>query len=137
MFTGPRFSLASKPIGRECLQHLPFFSSGAAKRVISWSSLDWRGSRWNQLDLVLGTVFDIFAHTVTPYFLAAHVESNGQLLAAAAFVLIVTFIVLFNPKLAWASTYNVPEWVQKRMRPLTEDQRQDVQLWEDMTKKFM
>ena len=36
--------------------------SWAAKRVISWSSLDWDRSRWNQLDLVFGTAFDMMVH---------------------------------------------------------------------------
>ena len=47
-------------------QHIFYFStwdkSAAAKRVISWSSLDWDRGRWNQIDLVLGTAFDMGVH---------------------------------------------------------------------------
>ena len=47
-------------------QHIFYFStwdkSAAAKRVISWSSLDWDRGRWNQVDLVLGTAFDMGVH---------------------------------------------------------------------------
>ena len=32
------------------------------QRVISWSSLDWDRGRWNQLDLVIGTAFDMGVH---------------------------------------------------------------------------
>ena len=32
------------------------------QRVISWSSLDWDQGRWNQLDLVIGTTFDLSVH---------------------------------------------------------------------------
>ena len=47
-------------------QHIYYYStwdkSWAAKRVISWSSLDWDRGRWNQIDLVLGTAFDMGVH---------------------------------------------------------------------------
>ena len=47
-------------------QHIYYYStwdqSGPAKRVISWSSLDWDRGRWNQLDLVIGTAFDLSVH---------------------------------------------------------------------------
>merc|ERR1712110_1175635 len=56
-------------------QHIFYYStwdqSAAAKRVISWSSLDWDRGRWNQLDLVLGTAFDLFVHLVNTYFLGS------------------------------------------------------------------
>ena len=51
--------------------------SGPAKRVVSWSSLDWTHKpRWLQLDLVGGTVFDIIVHTVSAYFLAELLETR-------------------------------------------------------------
>ena len=48
------------------VQHIFYLTtwdqSWAAKRVISWSSLEWDRGRWNQVDLVVGTMFDIGVH---------------------------------------------------------------------------
>ena len=48
------------------VQHIFYLTtwdqSWAAKRVISWSSLEWDRGRWNQVDLVLGTAFDMGVH---------------------------------------------------------------------------
>ena len=41
-----------------------FVYSGPSKRVVSWSSLDWDRGRWNQFDLVLGTLFDVLIHAM-------------------------------------------------------------------------
>ena len=72
-------------------------SSAAAKRVISWSSLDWNEGRFNQLDLVLGTLFDVLAHVATACFLLPHVGSNTGVAASVAVVCVLSAIVLLNP----------------------------------------
>ena len=34
--------------------------------------------------------------------------------------------VMFNPKLAWANpTAQIPDWIKLRMRPLSDDERQE------------
>ena len=62
-------------------QHIFYFStwdkSWAAKRVISWSSLDWDRGRWNQIDLVAGTAFDLGVHMAN--WCAANEQSCGLL----------------------------------------------------------
>ncbi len=100
--------------------------SWAAKRVVSWSSLDWDRGRWNQIDLVLGTLFDIAVHAMNCVLLSPFVDSTRDLLLGTAAVIILVAVVLYNPKLAWANPDAVPTWVKKRMRPLTDDQRQEI-----------
>merc|ERR1712107_144346 len=65
-------------------QHIFYYStwdkSAAAKRVISWSSLDWNRGRWNQLDLVLGTAFDLGVHVANTYLLGVKLSFVSILL---------------------------------------------------------
>merc|ERR1712112_558083 len=65
-------------------QHIFYFStwdkSAAAKRVISWSSLDWDRNRWNQVDLVLGTAFDLGVHVANTYLLGVQLSHATILL---------------------------------------------------------
>merc|ERR1712215_27666 len=90
-------------------QHIYYYStwdkSWAAKRVISWSSLDWDRGRWNQIDLVLGT----------------------------AITLVLYKMVIGGKSFAWASKASMPDWVAKRIKPLTSEQRQEIQ-WMDQLK---
>jgi len=117
-------------------QHIFYFStwdaSAAAKRVISWSSLDWDRGRWNQVDLVLGTAFDLGVHVANTYLLALHLSPSAQLLGllvvAAAY-----HGVLNSPNHSWGSRYTrLPDWVARRVAPLTSDQRQEVPWMEQL-----
>merc|ERR1719150_1607050 len=104
-------------------QHIFYYStwdkSAAAKRVISWSSLDWDRGRWNQLDLVLGTAFDMSIHIANAVFLSAYL-STQSLTVALILVAGLCRAILFNSKFAWASRYSaIPSWVAKRIKPLT------------------
>merc|ERR1719295_1093481 len=112
-------------------QHIFYYStwdqSNAAKRVISWSSLDWDRGRWNQLDLVLGTAFDLSVHMANTYFLGRMISVWHQTFAGAVAMLLYYFVIYdsnifmyFNLKKgAWSSPNNIPDWVSKRMQPLT------------------
>merc|ERR1712066_257911 len=107
-------------------QHIFYYStwdvSGAAKRVISWSSLDWDRGRWNQLDLVLGTAFDLFVHLANTYFLGSLLGSVAQISAGVGALLLYYLIILNTSKSAWSSPNNIPGWVGRRIQPLTADQ---------------
>ena len=108
-----------------------FIFSWLTSRVLSWSSLDWDRSRWSQLDLVLGTSFDIFTHALNSYCLFQVLDVSMSVIVI--YLLIVAFLtvgILWNPKLAWANANdleNAPSWVKNRVKPLT---RQQSQKWD-------
>lgn len=52
------------------------FLSWLAKRVVSWSSLDWDRSRWIQIDLVLGTMFDVAIHAMNSVLLFPYISTT-------------------------------------------------------------
>lgn len=123
------------------IQHAFYFltweNSWAAKRVASWSSLDWDRGRWNQIDLVVGTVFDILVHAMNVFFLAPLVNSNLAVFLTMSFSTMLIGIVLYNPKLAWAkSQEEAPDWVKNRIQPLSEDQRQEIPGLESLGSKL-
>merc|ERR1712168_1171234 len=117
-------------------QHIFYFStwdvSNACKRVVSWSSLDWNRGRWNQLDLVAGTVFDLAIHVANAWLIGLNLSLMNIALSLVV-VAIGVFVIFYNPKFAWASRDSAPEWVQKRIRPLSEDQVQEVQFFDKLT----
>ena len=102
-------------------QHLSYVvtwnKSNFARRVISWSSLDWAKSRWVP-DLVLGTLFDVLVHLFYMYhlFVMSQYSVWPMVLAVA-----ITMALLNNPKLAWSSRANMPDWVRKKVVDITED----------------
>ena len=110
--------------------------SWLAKRVVSWSSLDWDRGRFNQLDLVLGTLFDVMIHAINSVLLIQHLTSIEGLVLALILDALFVVLVLFNPKFAWATPNKVPNWVQKRVRALSEDERQAIQTFDQMEKMF-
>jgi len=118
-------------------QHIFYFStwdvSRAARRVISWSSLDWDRGRWNQIDLVLGTAFDMSIHAANMLIIGSGL-STTQILPSFVIVAVLYVIVFSNPKLAWASykANNMPSWVSRRIKPLSQDQVQEVELFDRM-----
>eukprot|EP00091_Calanus_sinicus_P000357 TRINITY_DN10299_c0_g1_i3.p1 TRINITY_DN10299_c0_g1~~TRINITY_DN10299_c0_g1_i3.p1 ORF type:complete len:162 (+),score=49.20 TRINITY_DN10299_c0_g1_i3:313-798(+) len=117
-------------------QHILYFStwdkSAAAKRVISWSSLDWDRGRWNQIDLVLGTAFDMGVHIANTYLIGAML-SYSSLITGILITLALYQMVIMSNRLAWAARGSIPAWVEKRIKPLTAEQRQEI-LWLDQLK---
>ena len=81
---------------------------------MSWSSLDWDRGRWNQIDLVVGTAFDVFIHAMNSVLLIQHFSSVEALVLTLALDFLLLGIVLYNPKLAWANPTQIPSWVKKR-----------------------
>merc|ERR1712029_844171 len=120
-------------------QHIFYYStwdkSAAAKRVISWSSLDWNRGRWNQLDLVLGTAFDLSVHLANTYFLGAMMTFSAQLVAGLTALILYEAIIHRNKTLAWSSPSNIPDWVARRIKPLSEEQVQPVAWMENLQMK--
>ncbi|XP_023331234.1 uncharacterized protein LOC111703510 [Eurytemora carolleeae] len=123
-------------------QHIFYFStwdvSRAAKRVISWSSLDWDRGRWNQLDLVFGTAFDMSIHIANAVFIGMTLSRTGIVLAVSV-VGILYALVIENPKFAWSSKNHMPDWVARRVKPLSPDQVQEIAVFEKLngsTKKL-
>merc|ERR1711915_87463 len=106
--------------------------SWAAKRVISWSSLDWDRGRWNQIDLVLGTAFDMGVHIANTYLIGQMI-SVTSLITGTAITLVLYKMVIGGKSFAWASKASMPDWVAKRIKPLTSEQRQEIQ-WMDQLK---
>merc|ERR1712212_835126 len=119
-------------------QHIFYFStwdqSAAAKRVISWSSLDWDRGRWNQVDLVLGTAFDMGVHMANTYFIGSMLSYTG-IITAIIITIILYQMVILGSRFAWASKSSMPEWVAKRIKPLSSEQRQEVQWMDQMIMK--
>merc|ERR1712179_879136 len=103
--------------------------SWAAKRVISWSSLEWDRGRWNQVDLVLGTIFDIGVHAANTYFLGT-LLSLGSVIPLTMVTLLGVISIMQGSRFAWASKTKIPDWIRERIKPLTSDQRQEIQ-WLD------
>jgi len=116
-------------------QHIFYYStwdkSAAAKRVISWSSLDWDRGRWNQLDLVLGTAFDMLVHMANTYFLGTMIPLVTS--SIAGIVACTLYYAVLYRQGAWSTPGRIPDWVAKRIKPLTEEQRQEVK-WMDKLK---
>merc|ERR1712212_367958 len=114
-------------------QHIFYFStwdkSAAAKRVISWSSLDWDRGRWNQVDLVLGTAFDMGVHMANTYFIGSMLSYTG-IMTAIIITIILYRMVILGSRFAWASKSSMPDWVAKRIKPLSSEQIQEIQ-WMD------
>ena len=82
---------------------------------MSWSSLDWDRGRWNQIDLVLGTTFDMLIHVMNSVLLIQHFSSVEALVVTLVLDFFFLAIVLYNPKFAWANPTQIPAWVQKRL----------------------
>lgn len=91
-------------------------------QVISWSSLDWLRQkdtrrRW-EWSIILGTAFDVIVHAVNVVMLAQYLSATdmcwGVMLAQAG-----SLLVLFSPRLAWANPSDVPPWVERRVRPIS------------------
>merc|ERR1712203_51432 len=123
------------------IQHAYYFitweKSGPSKRVVSWSSLDWDRGRWNQIDLVLGTTFDMLIHVMNSVLLLQHFSSVEALVVTLVLDFFFLAIVLYNPKLAWANPTQIPAWVQKRIRPLSADERQEIKTIENLGNKLV
>ena len=104
------------------------FCSWLTSRVLSWSSLDWDRGRWNQLDLVLGTSFDILTHMINSYCLFQVLDFGIGIIAIHLLIVaLMTVGILWNSKLAWANANNLenaPSWVKNRVKPLTKEQSQ-------------
>jgi hypothetical protein len=55
------------------------------------------------------------------YFLAVQQTAMANL--SGLVILVVLYrLVLYNPRLAWASRAAMPSWVAKRVKPLTKEQ---------------
>ena len=107
-----------------------FIFSWPSKRVVSWSSLDWDRSHWKQVDLVLGTLFDALIHAMNVSLLVQHLVSVNLLITSLIVTFILFLMVIYNPKLAWANPESkIPDWIKLRMRPLSDDERQE---WKSM-----
>ena len=109
-------------------------------RVLSWSSLDWDRGRWNQLDLVIGTSFDIFTHMINSFFLFELLDLD---LISVAFYFLIEIVlvsgILFNPKSSWANANkldNAPKWVRGLIKPLTKEQSQKWEFVESLGAKL-
>ena len=98
--------------------------------------MDWDRGRFNQLDLVIGTFFDVFIHALNSVLLVQYLTSIEGLVLALFLDAMFVVLVLFNPKLAWSSPNKVPNWVQKRIRTLSTDERQEIKTFDKLEKMF-
>ena len=104
---------------------------------MSWSSLDWDRGRWYQIDLVIGTLFDALIHGMNSYLLMQHFSSMRSLFVSVMVTFVLSLLVMLNPKLAWANpTKKIPDWIKLRMRPLTDDERQEIKVIEQIGSKL-
>ena len=50
---------------------------------------------------------------------------------------LLTIVVFYNPKLAWSTYGKIPQWVGKRIHPLSADQRQELKAVEEIAGKII
>ncbi|PAA50386.1 hypothetical protein BOX15_Mlig024234g1, partial [Macrostomum lignano] len=106
-------------------QHLYYFTTWEsgffARRVVSWSSLDWQKSGEQRRKFawfeILGTSFDIAVH-LTNAFLLVQLVTSVEVILCLALTQCMVLLVLFNPMLAWASPACIPDWVRRRLAPI-------------------
>merc|ERR1711973_699257 len=91
----------------------------------------WDKSRWNQLDLVLGTAFDMSVHMANTYFLGTMIPLVTS--SITGIVACTLYYAVLYRQGAWSTPGRIPDWVAKRIKPLTEEQRQEVK-WMDKLK---
>ena len=110
------------------LKYFFLLHSWFTSRSLSWTSLDWDRGRWNQLDLVLVTSFDILTHVINSYCLFQVLDYGIGIIAIHLLIVaLMTVGILWNSKFAWANANNLenaPSWVKNRVRPLTKEQSQ-------------
>lgn len=106
------------------LQHLYYIvfwnKTNPAKKIISWSSLDWIRSKYNsnwEWDSILGTAFDLGVHVFFTYLLFLNL-SYAEVFIGTLVALSMGYYVLFSKRYAWANPKKVPAWVDKRIQPL-------------------
>ncbi|XP_063422920.1 uncharacterized protein LOC134707245 [Mytilus trossulus] len=108
----------------QLIQHLYYYlmweKTDTAKKIVSWSSLDWtRSTKYEEWHIwsIIGTLFDVFVHMVMGILLSQQlttVQIISSLLIAQSWLI----YVLNVPKYAWSSPWATPEWVEKRIKPL-------------------
>ncbi|XP_076312428.1 uncharacterized protein LOC143225995 isoform X1 [Tachypleus tridentatus] len=85
------------------------------KKVVSWSSLDWTGSRMVP-DIWLSTFFDVAVHGIDAVILATMI-SLQEVMLSCLLTGVAFCAVFFNSKFAWSNPKSVPQWVAKRIQP--------------------
>ncbi|XP_053396498.1 uncharacterized protein LOC128546064 [Mercenaria mercenaria] len=107
----------------QMIQHSYYFifwdKSWLAKKIITWSSLDWFKSdlrtRW-EIDNIVGTTFDIVVHLCMAYYLGQYLDVV-HVMCSLALVQVGVLTLLFGPYYAWASPGKEPAWIEKRIHP--------------------
>ncbi|GAB1605200.1 uncharacterized protein LOC115220432, partial [Argonauta hians] len=109
----------------QMVQHLYYIvfwnKTSLAKKIISWSSLDWIKSKYNsswEFDNILGTAFDLAVHITMSYQILKAVTFTESVVAVALASFLVNYL-MFSKKFAWSSPQDIPAWVEKRIQPLT------------------
>ncbi len=92
--------------------------------MISWSSLDWTKqdntkSRW-EWSIILGTGFDVVVHAVNAYMLSQYMTA-AEMLVGFLLAQMGTMFIIYSPRLAWSSPSSVPKWIEKRVRPINQE----------------
>jgi hypothetical protein len=82
--------------------------------------LDWTRSNFYKewhIGAITGTLFDVFVHMIMLYFLGQRL-ATVQIIISLLIAQSLLFYVLNVPKYAWSSPWSMPEWVEKRIKPL-------------------
>ncbi|XP_062611067.1 uncharacterized protein LOC134272906 [Saccostrea cucullata] len=110
------------------LQQLYYFlfweKTRHAKKILSWSSLDWTASKLKEewhFESILGLSFDTGVHVTMAFFLSQYL-STVQIFVCLFLVQCLALVVLCGPWYAWSSPSAIPKWVQKRIRPLSKEE---------------
>lgn len=108
----------------QMLQHAYYFmfweQTAPAKKIISWSSIDWIKSQFHNewhLDSILGTAFDVMVHMCMAFLLGQRL-TTVQIIIALVIVHCSSFTIFAGPWLAWSNPWSPPKWVEKRIKPL-------------------
>lgn len=112
----------------QIVQHLYYFmyweKTAPAKKIVSWSSLDWTASDYKEewhFDSILGTAFDVIVHGSMAFLLGQYL-STVQIFVSLFLVQCSLLVVLCGPWFAWSTPWAAPKWVQKRIRPLSKEE---------------
>ncbi|XP_052089029.1 uncharacterized protein LOC127725787 [Mytilus californianus] len=105
-------------------QHMYYFlfweQTGPAKKIISWSSIDWTKSKFYKewhLDSILGTAFDVGVHVLMAFLLGQRM-TTVQVIIGLVIVQCSSFTIMNGPWLAWSNPWDTPKWIEKRVKPL-------------------
>jgi hypothetical protein len=107
LYTKRAWPLAVAQIAQHLFYIFTWDRSEAAKTVIDWSSIEFKGSRMQPI-LVLGTLFDILCHAFFVFALTEHMSVTTTALAGA-----ISLSLIYHSMFSRQSLWKAPSAVSK------------------------